>query len=110
MNKRLFLKITTLGCEKHQHLGQKKKKSRKVWTQMKRESELEEGLRDTPSEQVQRSGRRGACRTDLGRTLSRADKVKMKQHLSDLQSIEEELRTLNVGREAGQKPWSSAGG
>lgn len=25
MNKRLFLKITTLGCEKHQHLDQKKK-------------------------------------------------------------------------------------
>ena len=47
MNKHLFLKITTLGCEKHQHLDQKKKKSRKVWTQMKRESESEEGLRDS---------------------------------------------------------------
>ena len=48
MNKRLFLKITTLGCEKHQHLDKKKKKkkTRKVWTQMKRESESEEGLRD----------------------------------------------------------------
>ena len=49
MNKRLFLKIKTLGCEKHQHLDQKKKKkkSRKVWTQMKRELESEEGLRDS---------------------------------------------------------------
>ena len=29
MNKRIFLKITTLGCEKRQHLGQKKKKIQK---------------------------------------------------------------------------------
>ena len=35
----------------------------------------------------------------------------MKQCLSDLQSVEEEEKTPeNVGREAGQKPWSSAGG
>ena len=37
MNKRLFLKITTLGCEKHQHLDKKKKKIQ----------ESEEGLRDS---------------------------------------------------------------
>ena len=65
----------------------------------------------TPSEQVQRSGRRGACRADLGQTLSQVDKVKMKQCPSDLQSVKEEARTLeNVGREAGQKPWGNAVG
>lgn len=46
MNKCLFLKITTLGCEKHHHLDQKKP-HKSLDTDEERMGESEEELKDS---------------------------------------------------------------